>query len=589
MTQRKETTSMTKRLMVILAALVGLSAAAAEVFAQSDYLVFDGNLLYNNSQDGVTPLPWQTGSGTCSKVAAWLPAPPFTFSTTQFGTVYMTHNHTNLNPLLVDPYNLTSPRFDPQQLSPALCKYAGDAAVMNVTALDPWFQQVDYVGAVPYRLADPTQDWTTGWTYYNRTGGAGRTDLPVGRTLVILTGPQTANLHMTTANDYLLRGKVNMVKGTTLTIDAGVYLYGEKATTGYLVIDRGAQIIVNGTKSAPVVLTSDQFPGSMAPGDNGGVVIHGQAVANCLASPTDSCVSEGGAGYFGGNNDDDNSGTIRYMRIEYAGKEISPDNELNSLTMNAVGRGTTIEYVQCHLGSDDSFEWFGGAARLSHLVGTGQDDDGLDWQLGFRGRVQFAVIQQQPGRGDKGTEADNSEFGFDASPRSNPIFSNVTWIGTNPPTGGAGSSNIGVHWRRGTAGTIVNSIVMGFRGPGLTISDPESFANCPGPMPAVYCSPTVTSVDPSPINLGRIYMAANPNPVATSTTIFFGLPSDKRDVRAQIFDAQGRLVETLASGPMPRGTHRVVWDARRLATGQYFFRVATEGGLSSSGKLVVVH
>jgi hypothetical protein len=587
MTQRKEMTSMIKRMLAILAALAGIHGAAAVAMAQPPYLVFDGNLLYQNSQDGVTPLPWASGSGTCSKSEAWLPAAPFSFSTTQLGTVYMTHNRTDLNPLLVDPFNLTSPRWDPQQLSPALCKYSGDAVVMDVTGLDSWFQQVDYVGAVPYRLADPTQDWTTGWTYYNRTGGLGRTDLPVGRTLVILSGPQAASMHLTTANDYLLRGKVNMLAGTTLTVDAGVYLYGEKATTGYLVIDRGAKIIVNGTKSAPVVLTSDQLPGSMAPGDNGGVVLHGRAVANCLASPTDSCVSEGGAGYFGGNDDDDNSGTIRYMRIEYAGKEISPDNELNSLTMNAVGRGTTIEYVQCHLGSDDSFEWFGGTARLSHVIGTGQDDDGLDWQLGFRGRAQFAVIQQQPGRGDKGTEADNSEFNYDASPRSAPIFTNITWIGA--PTGGAGSSNIGVHWRRGTAGTVVNSIIMGFRGPGLTLSDPQTFANCPGVAPAVYCTPTVTAVEPSPINLGRIYMAANPNPITTSTRIYFGLPSNQKDVRAQIFDAQGRLVETLANGPMTRGVHTVVWDARRLATGQYFFRVATEGGLSSSGKLVVVH
>jgi hypothetical protein len=275
------------------------------------------------------------------------------------------------------------------------------------------------------------------------------------------------------------------------------------------------------------------------------------------------------------------------MRIEYAWIEISPDNELNSLTMNALGRGTTIEYVQTLEGFDDAFEWFGGTVRLKHLIGIAEGDDGLDWQLGFRGRVQFAIIQQEPGRGDKGNEADNSEFNFVAEPYSNPIFSNITYIGA--PTGGAGSSNIGVHWRRGTAGTLVNSVVLGFRGPGLQLSDPETYANCPGPMPAVFNTPTVTAVDPSPINLGRIYMAASPNPVTSSTRILFGLPSDQRNVRGQIFDAQGRLVETLVDGPMPRGTHSLTWDTRRLSTGQYFFRLATEGGLSSSGKLVVVH
>ena len=578
---------MMKRLIAILAlATAGLAATANAL--PSDYIVFDGNMIFQCSQDGVTPLPWQTGSGTCNKALAWMPAPPVTFSTTQLGTVYMTHNKTGVDPKLTDPFNLTVPRWDPQITSPARSKFSGDAVVMNSVSLDPsFFEQTDYIGAVPYRLADPASDWTTGWTYYNRTGGLGRTDLPVGRGLVILTGPQASNLHMTTANDYLLRGKVNMMGGTTLTIDAGVYMYGEKATTGYLVIDRGAKIFVNGTKAQPVVLTSDQALGGMAPSDNGGLVIHGRAKANCLPSPADSCVSEGGAGYFGGNDDTDNSGSIKYMRIEYAGKEISPDNELNSLTMNAVGSGTQIEYVQTHEGSDDAFEWFGGTARLKHIIGTGQDDDGLDYQLGFRGRVQFAVIQQEPGRGDKGSERDNSEFNFVAEPYSNPIFSNVTYVGA--PTGGAGSSNIGIHFRRGAAGTDVNSIVMGFRGPGVTLSDPETFNNCPGPMPAVYSTPVVTGVASDNIlSFGRIAMTASPNPISSSAKILLGMPKDQQNVRAQIFDAQGRLVTTLVNGPLTKGAHSFNWNARRLPTGQYFFRVSTEGGLASSGKLVVV-
>ncbi|HEX7077132.1 MAG TPA: T9SS type A sorting domain-containing protein [Candidatus Eisenbacteria bacterium] len=581
---------MTKRLFAILVAcLAGLYAAVAGAGDQaaSDFIVFDGNMIWQCSQDGVNPLPWQTGSGTCNKSEPWLPAVPFTYSTTNFGTVYMTHNRTDVDPKLVDPFNLTNPRFDPQLGSPALSKYTGDAVVMNATALDPWFEQTDYIGAVPYRFADPSQDWTTGWTYYVRNGGLGRTDLPSGRTLVIVSGLQTTSQHWTSAHDYLLRGKVEFAGGTVLTIDPGVYIYGEKATVGYLTIDRGAQIMALGTKSAPIVLTSDQSPGSMAAGDDGGLVIHGRAVANCLASPSDSCVSEGGAGYYGGNDDNDNSGTIRYMRIEYSGQEISPDNELNSLTMNALGRGTSIEYVQTMEGFDDAFEWFGGTVHLKHIVGIAEGDDGLDWQLGFRGRVQFAVIQQEPGKGDKGNEADNSEFNFVAEPESNPIFSNITYIGA--PTGGAGSTNIGVHWRRGTAGTLVNSIVLGFRGPGLQLSDPETYANCPGPMPAVYHAPIVTAVDTSPLNLGRIYMAASPNPLTSATKILFGLPRDQRSVRAQIFDARGRLVETLVNGPLTRGTHSVTWNTRGLPTGQYFFRVATEGGLSSSGKLVVVH
>ena len=573
---------MTKGFLAVLAvASLVMTASLANAASTPERLVFDGNLLFNNAQTAGTPLPWAATAGPCTLSTAT------TFTTTDLGTTFFTHNRTNLDPLLVDAYNLTAPRWDPQQLSPANCKYSGHAVVMDVGSLGSWFQQTDYVGAIPYRLADPSQDWTTGWTYYNRVGGLGRTDINLGKPLVILNGPQTT-MTLSASNNYLLRGKVNWVAGSSVTIPAGTYLFGEKATTGYLVIDRGAQIFVNGTKAAPVVLTSDQALGAMAPGDNGGVVIHGRAIANCAnTAGGDSCTSEGGAGSYGGGDDNDNSGSIKYMRIEYSGKVISPDNELNSLTMNAVGRNTSIDFVQAHEGSDDGFEWFGGTARASHLVSTGADDDGLDWQLGWSGQAQFAVVQMEPLRGDKGIEADNSEFNFQATPRSNPTLSNLTLVGTNPPTAGAGSTNIGIHWRRGTAGTIVNSIILGFRGPGLQLSDPETFANCPGTGPAVFCTPTITAVETS-INMGRIYVAAAPNPLSNVTRILFGLPSDLNRVRARIFDAQGRLIQTLADGAMTRGVHHVNWDASRIPAGTYFFRIDTEGGPSSNGKLIVV-
>lgn len=529
----------------------------------------------------------RTASGPCTTGTA------FTYNVTSLATGFFLRNRTTIDPLLVNPYNVNAPRWDPQLLSPLNCNYVGDAVVLNVTSMDPWFQQTDYVGAIQSRFADPLQDWTTGWTYYNTTGGFGRTDINYAKPVVILTGPQLTNMTLSASNNYLLRGKVSMAGGTTLTIPAGTYLFGEKATTGYLVIDRGARIIVNGTKAAPVVLTSDQDPsvGAMAPSDNGGIVIHGRAIANCANTAVgDSCVSEGGAGHFGGGNDADNSGTIRYLRIEYGGKEISPDNELNCLTMNSVGTGTTIDFVQAHMGSDDAFEWFGGTARCSHLVATGFDDDGLDWQLGWRGMVQFAVAHQYPLRGDKGIEADNSEFNFAAPFRSNPIMANLTLVGTNAPTPGAGASNRGIHLRRGTGGAIVNSVILGFRGPGLDLSDPETFANCPGTAPPVFCSPTIASVETeeTPLNRG-IYMMASPNPLNAMTKIIFGLPGDRQHVRARIFDAQGRLVETLSEGPMSKGPHSVVWNPRHdLATGSYFLRVESEGGLSTSGKLILV-
>jgi len=289
---RKENQSMRHilRAAFLTGALLLAAAGLAGANTRPERIVFDGNLLWGNSQDGVTPLPWEATAGPCTTTVA------ITYTTANLGTSFFTHNHTNLDPKLVDPFNLTSPRWDPQQLSPANSKYAGDADVMNVP--DPWFEQTDYIGAVPYRLQDPSSDWTTGWTYYNVTG-AGRTDINYSKPVVILTGEIFTSMTLTNTNNYLLRGRVGFARGTVLTIQPGTYLFGEKATVGYLVIERGARINAQGTKTQPIVITSDQTPGSMAPGDNGGIVIHGQANANCAdftsASP-ESCVSEGAPG-----------------------------------------------------------------------------------------------------------------------------------------------------------------------------------------------------------------------------------------------------------------------------------------------------
>ncbi len=555
---------------------------------RSERIVFDGNILWNNAQTAGTPLPWDNTAGPCTTSTA------MTFTTKDMGTVFMTHNRTDLDPKLVDPYDVASPRWDVQQTSPALSKYVGDADVMAVP--DPWFDQTDYVGAVPYRSQDPNSDWTTGWTYYNVTG-AGRTDINYSKPVVILEGQYFTSMTLTNTNNYLLRGRVGFAKGTVLTIQPGTYLFGEKATVGYLVIERGAQCMAIGTKAQPIVITSDQTPGSMAPGDNGGIVIHGQANANCAdftAAVPESCVSEGAAGFYGGLagapgfDDNDNSGSFKYMRIEYAGKEISPDNELNSWTMNALGRGTSMEYLEAFYGVDDAFEWFGGTNRMKHLVAVGGNDDNFDWQLGFTGYLQYGVCMQLPGRGDKGIEADNSEFNFTAVPYSNPVMCNLTLVGTNPPTGGLGTTNIGVQLRRGSAGSVINSIVLGFRGPGYQLLDNETFANCPGPEPAVFHTPTITAVEGSQSRPATLTLAASPNPTSRGTILEFGLPGDRHDVRVQIFDVSGRLVQDLARGPMNGGMHTLRWEPKNAPTGTYFFRLTTEDGQTVNRKLVLV-
>jgi flagellar hook assembly protein FlgD len=137
---------------------------------------------------------------------------------------------------------------------------------------------------------------------------------------------------------------------------------------------------------------------------------------------------------------------------------------------------------------------------------------------------------------------------------------------------------------------ILNSIIYGFRGPGLELLDNETFANCPGTQPAVFHTPTITAVeeDQTTLNSGRLYTIASPNPTSGGTNLMFSLPHDRKDVRAQIFDVSGRLVETLAAGPMSRGPHNLRWTPKRLATGSYFFRITTEDGQAVNTKLVLV-
>jgi hypothetical protein len=562
--------------LVVLAAIAAASAASAHpgdgYGAPYDTLnVFDGNILWPNN---ATTQIYGGGPGSSGFCA------PYTAR--QLATQFFANND-SIDPMLADPFNVTSPRWDPLPGSPARCQSGGSAVVDYP---DPWFEKAYYIGAVPPRTF-PNEDWTTGWTYYSNTGGAGRTDINYTKPLVTLVGA-IATQTLTPANNYLLRGKVEVAPGHTLTIQPGTVLFGEFSTTGYLVIDRGAKIMAIGTREQPIIMTSSQAPGSMAPGDNGGWVIHGRARANCQPTPADSCVSEGGAGAYGGNNDADNSGVIRYVRIEYSGKELAPNNELNALTMNAVGAGTTIEYVQTHMGSDDGPEWFGGTVNCKHIIQTGGDDDNLDWQLGYRGFIQFLVCQQHPGRCDAGIEADNSEFGANNQPRSHPVISNVTLVGA--PTGGGTATNRGTLFRRGTAFYVINSIFTGWRGPAMAIDAPANAGgpqtyHCPGPQPAVLCTPGVTAVEAEAATLPNSLRAmARPNPAMGMTDIGFRIEQAGR-VRVQIFDVSGRLVETVVDQPMASGTHAVRWIPRASQSGTYYFRVTTDNGQVSTGKV----
>jgi hypothetical protein len=559
--------------------LVVLSLAAADPAAAQDpeVLVFDGNIV------------WNCGDGAYNGDSGGADCPGGAYTTTQLATQYFTHN-SEVDPQLVDPHNLTSPDWSPSATSPALCE--NGASVVQLSAVDGWFQTVSYAGALGYTGSSPEQDWTQDWTYYNYDGGLGRDDIDTGKPTVMVSSDITTNTLWTSANNYEIVGRVGVDNNSVLTIEPGTVVMGS-GVGSYLVIERGSDLVALGTRDEPIVFTSsaDFTAGEQFPGDWGGVVIHGRALANCAVGGAipgcnstatgNDCESEGGAGFFGGDDDNDSSGIIRYARVEYAGQEISPNNELNAWTFNAVGQNTTIEYLQAHLGTDDGLEWFGGNARCRWLVATGNQDDNIDWQMGFRGRIQYAVVQQTALliELDKAIEADNNEYDFNCVNRSNPFLSNLTLIG-------ASTGTHGIHLRRGTAGTIVNSIIADWTGYCFRVQHEETFANCPGDQPPLFdCN--IIGVDDSPAPpVSGFAIAAAPNPVFSSSTFSFSLQDDA-EVRLSIYDATGRLVEQVFSGELTAGEHAIEWAPQGASAGVYYYR-AIAGREEASGKLLVL-
>jgi hypothetical protein len=288
----------------------------------------------------------------------------------------------------------------------------------------------------------------------------------------VLTGSITSSRTLTANTTWVLSGTVFVRAGATLTIEPGTRIVGEKATRGTLVIDVGAQINANGTRDRPIVMTSDQPQGSRARSDWGGLILNGRAPLNV---PGGTAQGEGDTGAYGGDDPNDNSGVLRYVRVEFAGIEFSPDNELNGIAFQGVGAGTTIDFIQVHFNKDDGIEFFGGTASAKHLLCTAIGDDSFDWTDGWRGRGQFWIGQQRGDDADQGFESDNSADNNDLQPRSNPTIFNVTLIGAPDERNGS-ESDIGMLLREGTAGKFYNFIVIGFKEVGLEIDHGATFA-----------------------------------------------------------------------------------------------------------------
>ncbi|MBN2542927.1 PKD domain-containing protein [bacterium] len=290
--------------------------------------------------------------------------------------------------------------------------------------------------------------------------------------IMVFSGTITGNTTLTPDREYLLRGGVFVGDGTNetvLTIEPGVTIYGESSTWGVLVVRRNSKIMAEGTAAAPIVMTSDKPVGSRGRSDWGGLIINGNAPLNT----GDEAYGEGGTGYYGGDDPHDNSGVLKYVRVEYAGREISPDNELNGIAFQGVGDETEVDYVQVHMNKDDGIEFFGGTCNIKHVVLTGIADDCFDYTDGWTGKAQFIVAQQYGDDADQGFECDNNGEDNTATPYSNPTIYNFTMIGA--PDGP--ESDIGALIREGTKGKWYNGIIMGFGEYGLDIDHDQTFLN----------------------------------------------------------------------------------------------------------------
>ncbi len=303
-------------------------------------------------------------------------------------------------------------------------------------------------------------------------GGGGGGDTTVTEN-TILEGKISSDKTLKANYTYKIRGIVYVTNGAKLTIEPGTTILGESASKGALVITRGSQIIADGTKDKPIVFTSDAA--NPKRGDWGGVVICGNAKTNASfngqagVGQVEGGVNNGeGLGLFGGTNDADNSGVLRYVRIEYAGYAYLPDNELNGLTLAGVGNGTTIDYVEIYKANDDAIECFGGSVNLKHTIFISTLDDDFDTDNGYSGKVQFGIVMRDSAIADisksESWESDNDANGSALLPQTGAVYSNITAIGPRATTSNVGNSLFlcGAQIRRNSSISIFNSVILGY-------------------------------------------------------------------------------------------------------------------------------
>jgi hypothetical protein len=368
------------------------------------------------------------------------------------------------------------------------------------------------------------------------SGEASATTLAFGTFTKDITGDITSNRTLFADTTYTLKAFVHVANGATLTIQPGTIIKGDERSA--LFILRGARINAVGTAAAPIVMTSSKSVGQRRAGDWGGLIIVGNATTNkTTANPevegtgTDGTTIESGKNYvvtYGqGTVDTDDSGELRYVRVEFAGFAPRANQELNSFTFAAVGSGTRLSFLQSLYGLDDAFEWFGGTATASNLVSYESGDDHFDMSEGYRGRLQNLIALQTttvninplPGQNvgsdPQGLENDGCDGagcnnGFDSAPFNTPVVANFTLVGSGTLNSGAGTSGgIGMLLRRGTGGYYVNGVVARWPRAAMSVRDANTYARA-----GSVATPDLATAD---LALRNIYATENAVAFETGT------------------------------------------------------------------------
>lgn len=279
----------------------------------------------------------------------------------------------------------------------------------------------------------------------------------------IITGVINDNVTLPKGK-YTLKGYVFVNNRAVLTIAAGSVIVSDTTQKGALIVERNSRLFAEGTAAEPIVFTSGKPAGQRKPGDWGGIVLLGNAPTNRSTTP----IIEGGINSeYGGSVVADNSGSLKYVRIEFAGIAADPNSEINGLTCGGVGSGTTLENIQVSYGNDDAYEFFGGTVNPKNIIAYATADDDFDYDFGYVGRLQFGISLRDPafvdpGDAGNGIECDNDGTGTVASPRTRPQMSNFTFVGPNGASTTLANHNFNTRFRRSTHFVLRNSILIGY-------------------------------------------------------------------------------------------------------------------------------